>query len=51
MVGSLRLPVETILDGIGVWSPASALSVAVPAIVGAGAVLALDYYTDDLEYA
>jgi putative membrane protein len=51
MVGSLRLPVETIAGGVGVWTPASALSVAVPAAVGAGAVLALDRYTDDLEYA
>jgi putative membrane protein len=51
MIGSLRLPVESVVDGIAVWTPASALSVAVPAAVGAGAVLLLDHYTDDLEYA
>jgi len=51
MVGSLRLPVERVIEGVGVWSPASALSVVAPAVVGATAVLVLDRYTDDLKYA
>ncbi len=51
MIGSLRLPVETIVDGVRVWSPATALSIAASGAAGAAAVLVLDRYTDDLEYA
>ncbi len=51
MVGSLRLPVERVVDGVGVWTPANALSVVASAAVGGAAVLLLDRYTDDLEYA
>jgi len=51
MVGSLRLPVERVLGSVGVWSATSAASVVGAAAVGAGAVLLLDRYTDDLEYA
>lgn len=51
MVGSLRLPVVRVLDSVGVWSATSALSVLGVAAVGGGAVLVLDHYTDDLEYA
>jgi putative membrane protein len=50
MVGSLRLPVVEVVDGVRTWTAATALSVLVPAAIGAGAVLALDFYTDDLEY-
>jgi len=51
MIGSLRLPVETIVDGVRVWSPVAGLTILLAAAVGAGAVLLLDHYTDDLEYA
>jgi putative membrane protein len=51
MVGSLRLPVERIADGVGTWTPAVAASIAVPAVIGGAAVWLLDRYTDDLEYA
>ncbi len=51
MIGSLRLPVEKIVDGVGTWTPATAASIAVPAVVGGVAVWLLDRYTDDLEYA
>jgi putative membrane protein len=50
MVGSLRLPVIEVTEGIGQWTPLATLSILVPAAVGAGAVLLLDYATDDLEY-
>ncbi len=48
MVGSLRLPIIEIRDGIAAWTPTAALSIAVAIVVGAGAVLLLDYYTADL---
>lgn len=51
MVGSLRLPVIRIGDAVTAWTPATAAGVAGGAVLGAGAVLALDRYTADLEYA
>lgn len=51
MVGSLRLPVVEVADGVAIWTPATALSVVLPAVVGGAAVLVLDRFTDDLEYA
>lgn len=50
MAGGLRLPAERVADA---WAgtPASAAAVALAAAAGAAAVLALDRYTDDLDYA
>lgn len=48
MVGSLRMPVERVAEAVVTWSPSAAALVAVPGLVGALAVLALDRYTDDL---
>ncbi|MFC7134014.1 MULTISPECIES: DUF368 domain-containing protein [Salinibaculum] len=48
MVGSLRLPVIEVREGIAAWTPTAALSVLVAVTVGAAAVLLLDYYTADL---
>ncbi len=51
MVGALRLPAVRIAEDVGSPSPETAvLVVGVPAAVGVAAVLALDRYTDDLEY-
>ena len=51
MLGSLRLPVLEIADSVATWTPQTGATVLGAAVVGAGAVLALDYYTDDLSYA
>jgi putative membrane protein len=50
MVGALRLPAQEVLADTAVWSPVSAGGVIGAAVVGAGLVLLLDRYTDDLEY-
>ncbi len=50
MVGALRLPAAEVLANTPRWTPAAAAAVAVAALAGAGIVLALDRYTDDLEY-
>ncbi len=50
MAGSLRLPVETVADGIGTWTPRAAFGVVIAALVGVAAVYLLDRYTADLEY-
>ena len=50
MVGALRLPATVVGENVGGPTVDSVLLVAVPAVVGAFAVFALDYYTDDLEY-
>lgn len=49
MVGSLRMPVDAIRDGVGAWTPTALAVVVGPALVGGLAVLALDRYTDDLD--
>jgi len=50
MVGALRLPATKVAVNLEGPTALSAASVLVAALVGAFAVLALDYYTDDLEY-
>ena len=50
MVGALRLPVEEVATNLG-ETAGNSLSIAlVAAVVGCGAVLVVDRYTDDLEY-
>jgi putative membrane protein len=50
MVGSLRLPAVEVAENVAVWTPASAAAVTAAGLVGAVAVLALDRYTEDLDY-
>jgi putative membrane protein len=50
MLGSLRLPVAEVLDGVSAWTPAATAGIGGVALVGAVAVLGLDRYTDDLDY-
>lgn len=50
MVGALRLPVTEVAVNVDEWTPRSTAFVAVPGLAGALAVLALNRYTDDLEY-
>ncbi|MEF8775399.1 MAG: DUF368 domain-containing protein [Haloarculaceae archaeon] len=50
MVGSLRLPVETIRESISPWSLPAATGVAGGFLIGALAIFLLDRYTADLEY-
>jgi putative membrane protein len=49
MAGSLRLPASEVLAGVETWTPAAAASVGVAALIGAGAVVALDRYTAGVE--
>jgi putative membrane protein len=49
MVGSLRLPVEEVLGATDTWNGPTVGLVLAAIALGAGAVLALDRYTDDLE--
>ncbi|MFC6732715.1 DUF368 domain-containing protein [Haladaptatus sp. DYSN1] len=51
MVGALRLPAEEVLANGTFDSAVSVATVVVIAVVGGAAVLMLDWYTDDLEYA
>lgn len=51
MVGSLRLPVIEVGDSVTAWTPTTGVAILGAVAIGAGAVLALDFYTDDLEYA
>lgn len=51
MVGSLRLPVLEVGDSVSTWTPLAGVTVLGAVVVGGGAVLALDFYTDDLKYA
>jgi len=51
MVGSLRLPVAEVRSSLAGWSVTAAGGVVLAAAVGAAAVLVLDRYTADLEYA
>jgi putative membrane protein len=48
MVGALRLPVERVVEATPEFTLAVTAPLVVAAIVGAGAVLALDHYTGDL---
>jgi putative membrane protein len=50
MVGSLRLPAVEVAENVGAWTPTAAAAMVGAAAVGAAAVLALDRYTDDLDY-
>ncbi|MFW6435291.1 MAG: DUF368 domain-containing protein [Halovenus sp.] len=50
MVGALRLPVERVLDSGPTLAVGSVGALGLAVGVGAGAVLLLDYYTDDLAY-
>ena len=50
MVGALRLPVARVVTADGAWPVVRVAAVLLAALAGAGAVLLVDYYTDDLEY-
>ena len=50
MVGALRLPVYEVRTNVDRVTVETAVVVVVPLVVGAGLVLVLDSYTDDLEY-
>ncbi|WP_227355715.1 DUF368 domain-containing protein [Haladaptatus salinisoli] len=51
MVGALRFPVEKVLVAeTFAWTPTVVGGAVVAALVGGGAVLLLDRYTDDLDY-
>ncbi|WP_276301330.1 DUF368 domain-containing protein [Halorussus lipolyticus] len=50
MVGALRYPVAEVIAETSAWTPSHTASVLVAGLVGAFAVLLVDYYTDDLEY-
>ncbi|NUC70858.1 DUF368 domain-containing protein [Haloterrigena sp. SYSU A558-1] len=50
MVGALRLPAERVLSNLGETSLGTPGIAVAMAFVGAGAVLLVDWYTDDLEY-
>lgn len=51
MLGSLRLPVIEIEANVGQWTPLTTSIIVCSMILGGVIVLALDYYTDDFEYA
>jgi putative membrane protein len=48
MVGALRLPIERVAGATEVFTSTAVLSFLIAAFVGGGAVLLLDYYTDDI---
>ncbi|WP_135825852.1 DUF368 domain-containing protein [Halorussus ruber] len=50
MVGALRYPVLKIIGETAAWTPTHAANVLIAGLVGAFAVLLVDYYTDDLDY-
>lgn len=50
MVGGLRVPGERVLEGLET-APGGLVTIALAGVLGAVGVLALDRYTDDLEYA
>jgi putative membrane protein len=50
MAGALRAPAIEIGDATSAWTAASVVPLLVAGVVGAGAVLALDATTDDLDY-
>lgn len=51
MVGALRLPIERVSGELGGGATESLPIAVLAALVGGGAVLIVDRYTDDLEYA
>ncbi|MDQ2049456.1 DUF368 domain-containing protein [Natronolimnohabitans sp. A-GB9] len=50
MVGALRLPYREVTTNLGETAYGTPSVAVVAALVGAGAVLLVDWYTDDLEY-
>lgn len=50
MVGALRLPAAEVLSATQRWTAETTLIIVVAGVVGAVAVLVLDWLTDDLEY-
>ncbi|WIV66234.1 DUF368 domain-containing protein [Natrialbaceae archaeon AArc-T1-2] len=50
MVGALRLPIERVYANLGDATTADPSVALAAAVAGAGAVVVLDRYTDDLEY-
>ncbi|MFD1588598.1 DUF368 domain-containing protein [Halorientalis brevis] len=50
MAGALRLPAVETLQSTGQWTPIVILGTGAALVVGAGSVLTLDRYTDDLDY-
>jgi putative membrane protein len=48
MVGSLRLPIVEVISGVEATAVAGVTTALGAALVGAVAVLLLDYYTEDL---
>jgi putative membrane protein len=51
MVGALRLPAAEIAENTSRWTPGTVVAIAGVALVAGAAVILLDRYTDDLEYA
>jgi len=50
MVGALRLPAEEVLASTAVWSATTIAGLLGAGLFGVGLVLALDRYSDDLDY-
>ncbi|WP_137288539.1 DUF368 domain-containing protein [Natronorubrum halophilum] len=50
MVGSLRLPVAEVGRNFGETALGTPIVAVIAGVIGAGAVLVVDWYTDDLEY-
>ena len=50
LVGTLRLPLIKFRENVATVTVESAMLILVPIIIGAAAVLGLDYFTDDLSY-
>lgn len=51
MLGALRYPGIRIVETTDTWTVVTGGSILVAGLAGVGAVLVLDWYTDDLEYA
>jgi len=50
MAGALRLPAAEVAVSTDAWTPVAIATTAVAILAGAGGVLVLDHYTDDLDY-
>lgn len=50
MLGALRLPVVRIDGAVSTWTPGTGFAIAFVTLVGAGTVVVLDQYTEDLGY-